>query len=113
MCALANVLMRLYPIDKSLVCLQSERRTHVRINHKILFYVLLSFRFSTRESIISSALFIFFCVLSILPHQTITTERLYFIVDTHVKSSKNQEHQYCRIKVGQYEKKSVLTDFDT
>ena len=31
----AHVLMRLYPIDKSLVCSQSERRTHVRIiyNH--------------------------------------------------------------------------------
>ena len=31
----AHVLMRLYPIDKSLVCLQSERRTYVRIliNH--------------------------------------------------------------------------------
>ena len=27
----AHVLMRLYPIDKSLVCLQSERRTYVRI----------------------------------------------------------------------------------
>ena len=27
MCAPAHVLMRVYPIDKSLVCLQSERRT--------------------------------------------------------------------------------------
>ena len=27
----AHVLMRLYPIDKSLVCLQSESRTYARI----------------------------------------------------------------------------------
>ena len=33
----AHVLMRLYLIDKSLVCLQSERRRHARI--LVCFYV--------------------------------------------------------------------------
>jgi hypothetical protein len=28
-------------------------------------------------------------------HQTTITERLYFIVDTYVKSRDNPEHQYC------------------
>jgi len=44
MCAPAHVLMRLYPIDKSLVCLQSERRTSMLELHiylsKFLFDIL-------------------------------------------------------------------------
>ena len=37
--------------------------------------------------------------------QTTVTERLYFIINIYVKSRENKEHQYCRIKVSQYEKK--------
>ena len=37
----AHVLMRLYPIDKSLVCLQSERRTSVML--ELVFYYLSAF----------------------------------------------------------------------
>ena len=32
---MSHVLMRLYPIDKLLVCLQSERRRHVTIYDKL------------------------------------------------------------------------------
>ena len=39
-------------------------------------------------------LFICFRFLCIFSHQTTVTERLYFIVDTYVKSRKNLDHQY-------------------
>jgi hypothetical protein len=39
-------------------------------------------------------LFIFFRFISILSHLTTVTGRLYFIVDTYVKSRENPEHQY-------------------
>jgi hypothetical protein len=44
-------------------------------------------------------LFIFFRFISILSHLTTVTGRLYFIVDTYVKSRENPEHQYRLILV--------------
>jgi hypothetical protein len=56
-------------------------------------------------------LFIFFRFLSILFHQTAVTERLYFIVDTYVKSRENRNTNIGHIKAANTSKNYVLVNF--